>query len=69
MQIDCEVVQVKKYRILGPSCCDTMGNFLKNSFDSNFGVVTVFTGGLNPLYFEAMYCPFCGEKITSSVTY
>lgn len=71
MQIDCEILPTKKYRIVGPHCCPTMEKFLRNGsvFQFKFGTIQIGNGGPNPLYFALMYCPFCGEKITSSETY
>jgi hypothetical protein len=68
MQIDCEIQRIKKYRILGPTCCTNMKIFLKHTFDGDSGRIKV-PGGLDATYWYIQYCPFCGEKILYSETH
>ncbi|MFA5024994.1 MAG: hypothetical protein WC503_00605 [Candidatus Shapirobacteria bacterium] len=71
MQIDGKVEQIKRYKIVGPHCCDEMGYLLRSSsFNSKSGAIMVgadFSVGIK--YLEIRFCPFCGEKITYSETY
>lgn len=70
MQIDCEIQRVKKYRILGPVCCNTMEILLRTGlFDSYSGRIKVLMeGNVDAQYWKFNFCPFCGEKIIYSET-
>jgi len=74
MEIRCETIAQRLYKVVQPCCCMHMSAFLHNSpdsFDSKTGNIIIYASLYSNRKYSlnARFCPFCGTEITTSECY